>query len=170
MRCDAYFQQRRAPKWIYFSFFLHCNIPQMCIFRSPYLHAGGRWTYALTDFFVQNSIPRHFFQFFFDAMFIFGIVEPQCESTFPFFYIVIFQRWVSFKPPCSTLVGDRHMRSRTFLYEIQLRTTFIRGSFWCDAYFWQCSAINAKIRAFSINHNVNSSANDRGTIFYDKLF
>ncbi len=31
-------------------------------------------------------------------------------------------------------------------------------AFWCDVYFWQRLSINAKIYAFSIDHNVNSSA------------
>ncbi len=115
------------------------------------------------------NMEKHLFEPFFDAMRIFGSVEPQSESTFPFFYITIFQRWVYFEPPSSTLGGDRHMRSWTFLYEIQLRTTFIRSFFWCDAYFWQCSVVNAKMCVFSINHNVNSNANDPGPIFYDKF-
>ncbi len=39
---------------------------------------------------------------FFDALRIFGDVEPQTESTSPFLYIIIFQRWESFEPPSST--------------------------------------------------------------------
>ncbi len=35
---------------------------------------------------------QHLFELFFDAMCIFGNVEPQSESNFPFFYIIIFQR------------------------------------------------------------------------------
>ncbi len=120
-------------------------------------------------FCTKFNSKQHLYESFFDAMCIFGSVEPQSEFTFPFIYIVIFQRWVYFEPPSSTLRGDRHMHSLTFLYEIQLRTTFIRSFFWCNAYFWQCSAVNAKIHAFSINHNVNSSGIDRSAIFYDKL-
>ncbi len=56
---------------------------------------------------------------------IFGGVEPEAGSTFLVLYIIILQRWESFKPSSSTLRGDRHMRSRTFLYEIQFWTTFI---------------------------------------------
>ncbi len=69
-----------------------------------------------------------------------------------------------FRAPSSTLGGVRQMRLQTFLYKIPLRTTFIK-LFWCEVYFWQRLSINAKIRAFFTNHNVNSSANDRGTIF-----
>ncbi len=45
----------------------------------------------------------------------------------------------SFEAPSSTLCGDRHMRLRTFLDEIQFQTTFILSFFSGDAYFWQCS-------------------------------
>ncbi len=50
---------------------------------------------------------------------IFGCAESQTESTFPFFYLIIIQRWESFEPPSSTLGGDRRMPLRTFLFEIQ---------------------------------------------------
>ncbi len=63
------------------------------------------------------------------------------ESTFLFLYIIILQRGDSFDPPSSTLTEDRHMRSWTFLYEIQFRTTFIWSFFWCNAYFWQQRAL-----------------------------
>ncbi len=33
--------------------------------------------------------------------------------------------------------GDRHMRSRTFLYEIQFPTTFMLSFFSWDGYFWR---------------------------------
>ncbi len=32
---------------------------------------------------------------------IFGSIEQQTESTFPFLYIIIFQRWESFEHPSS---------------------------------------------------------------------
>ncbi len=56
---------------------------------------------------------------------IFGSIKPQTVSTFPFLYIIIFQRGKSFDPPSSTPGRDRRMRSGSFLYEIQFRTTFI---------------------------------------------
>ncbi len=37
-----------------------------------------------------------------NGMRIFGSFEYQTESTFPFLYIIIFQRWQSFEPPNST--------------------------------------------------------------------
>ncbi len=55
--------------------------------------------------------------------------RAQTESTFPFLYIIIFQRWESFEPLSSTLGGDRHMRLRTFLYKIQHQKTFILNFF-----------------------------------------
>ncbi len=70
-----------------------------------------------------------------------------------------------FEPPSSPLVRDRHMRLGTCLYEIKFRTTFVLTIFWCDAYFWHRSSINAKICTFSIDRNVNSSTNDRGATF-----
>ncbi len=57
--------------------------------------------YALVDFFVRNSISDNFYLKL-DAMRIFGSVEPQTESTFPFLYIIIFQKWESFEYPSST--------------------------------------------------------------------
>ncbi len=40
-----------------------------------------------------------------------------------------------FRAAQSTTGKDRHIRSRTFSYEIQFRTTFIWSFFWSDAYF-----------------------------------
>ncbi len=36
---------------------------------------------------------------------IFGSVESQTESTFPFLYIIIYQRWEPFEPP-SPIPGE----------------------------------------------------------------
>ncbi len=47
-----------------------------------------------------------------------------------------------FRAPSSTLEGDTHMHSRTFLYEIRFQTSFTCSFFWCDAYFWQCWPLN----------------------------
>ncbi len=47
---------------------------------------------------------------------IFGSVQPQSESTFPFLNI-IFQKMPIFGAPSFTL--DRNMRPLTFLHEIQ---------------------------------------------------
>ncbi len=56
---------------------------------------------------------------------IFGSVEPQSESNLLLLYSLRFQAYLIFETPGSTRGGDRHMRSQTVLYEIQLRTTFI---------------------------------------------
>ncbi len=68
---------------------------------------------------------------------IFGGVEPQTESTSPFLYIIIFQKWESFKSPSSPMEGDK---------TYALADSFVRNSiannfylklffFWCDTYF-----------------------------------
>ncbi len=61
------------------------------------------------DFFVWNSISNNFYsKFFFDEIRIFS----ETESTSPFLYIIVFQRWVSSELPSSTPgEGDRHVRS-----------------------------------------------------------
>ncbi len=53
------------------------------------------------------------FQSFFDVVHLFGSVEPQTESTFPFLHIIIFQRWLSFEP-LAPLWGEIDYASRFF--------------------------------------------------------
>ncbi len=69
------------------------------------------------------------FEPFFDGMRNFGIVESQIECMLPFLKNIIFQAHQSFESPSSTLGRDRRLRSRTFLFKIQFRTTFIRTFF-----------------------------------------
>ncbi len=69
-------------------------------------------------FLYEFNFEQLSFKTFFDALRIFGMVEPQTESISPFLYIIIFQRWESFEPPSSTPWEDRHMHSWIFLYEI----------------------------------------------------
>ncbi len=52
---------------------------------------------------------------------------PKCNLQFQ--YYIMFQPYQSFTSPSSTLWGDRHMRLRTSLYEIQFQTTFIPSFF-----------------------------------------
>ncbi len=59
------------------------------------------------------------FESFFNVMCIFGSVELQIECNLQFWYNIIFQRYQSFESSSSTLRGNRYMRSRAFLYEIQ---------------------------------------------------
>ncbi len=80
-------------------------------------------------FCMKFNFEQRLFKAFCDAMRIFGGVDPQTESTSPFLYLIIFQRWESFEPSNFTLGEDRHKRSRTFLYEIQFQTTFIQTFF-----------------------------------------
>ncbi len=52
----------------------------------------------LVDFLFEIQFRTIFNRTFFDVMFIFCSIEPQSESTFPFFYIIIFQTCVFFDP------------------------------------------------------------------------
>ncbi len=93
--------------------------------------------------------------------FIFGSIEPYNECILPFQYNIIFQPYQSFEPPNSTTgegggCGSRHIRFRTFLYEIQLWTTFIWSFFGCDAYFWQPWALHWKYFAISVQYNFST--------------
>ncbi len=60
------------------------------------------------------------FKPFFEITRIFGSVQPKSECNFPFLYNLI-----SFEAPSSTLAGDRHIPSRTFLSKIRCWKTFI---------------------------------------------
>ncbi len=62
---------------------------------------------------------EHFlFEAFFDVMRIFGSVESQSETNFPFLYIIRFLTYGSLEPPTATHGGDRHVRPLTFLYKM----------------------------------------------------
>ncbi len=76
-------------------------------------------------FCTKFNFEHFLFKASIDATRIFGSVGHQSGPTFPFLYVIILQRWESFEPPSSSLRRDRHMRSRTFLYEILFRITFI---------------------------------------------
>ncbi len=65
------------------------------------------------------------FEAFSYIMRIFGTVEPHTESTLPFLYIMIFQRWQYFEAPSSTPEEDRHVHLLTFLYRLQCCTNFV---------------------------------------------
>ncbi len=80
-------------------------------------------------FCTKFNFEQLLFKPFFEATCIFGSVEPQTRSTFPFLHIIIFLRWESSELHSSTRGGGgrryTHMRSRTFLYKIKFRTTFL---------------------------------------------
>ncbi len=78
-----------------------------------------------------------FFEVLLDRMRIFGIVQPQSESTSLFLNIMISKKMRTLGPPSSTLGGDRHIRPLTFLNRIQRSTTFIWSDFGYNAYFQQ---------------------------------
>ncbi len=87
-----------------------------------------------------NSKQLLFEQFFY-IIGNFGNLQHKNESTFPFHYNMIFERYLSFKPPSSTPEGDRNVRLLTFLYENQFSTTFIWTIFLYNWKFLQHSAL-----------------------------
>ncbi len=53
---------------------------------------------------MKFNAEQLLFELFSHIVRIFGSIEPQTESSFPFLYIIIFQRIMqSFEPPSSTL-------------------------------------------------------------------
>ncbi len=69
-------------------------------------------------FCMKFNAKQLLFQPSFDAVCIFGSVEPLSEFTFPFIYIILFRREQSLKPPGSNPRGDSHMCPLIFLYAI----------------------------------------------------
>ncbi len=59
---------------------------------------------------------------------------------------------------CSTLVGDKHKRSVTFLSIIESWTTFIWRFFWYDAYFWQHRVLKWIYLALFVHFNISKMA------------
>ncbi len=68
-----------------------------------YTMGQGRQRCAPTEFCTEFNAQQLSFEAFSHIMRIFGSGEPQTESTFPFLYIIIFQRWESFE---LSLVAD----------------------------------------------------------------
>ncbi len=132
---------RWAPRWIYFAVFVHYNVSVMAIFGPPSsTPAGDRHMRLLTFLYgIQCS-----------TTFIWSIVGynayfgQHCGPKWIYFVVFVpynFSNTTIFGPLCSTPGGDRHMRPRTFLYEIQCSTTFILNIFGYIAYFWQCQGL-----------------------------
>ncbi len=72
----------------------------MGIFRAPLAPLQGEIDISARGLFRPKfNFEQLLFKTFFDVMHIFGSVEPQTESTLPFLYGIIFQRWKSFKCP-----------------------------------------------------------------------
>ncbi len=70
-------------------------------------------------FFMKFNIQELLFEAFSDIINNFGNIEPKTESTFPFQYILLLQRWQSFKAHSSIPEEDVHVRPLAFLYKIQ---------------------------------------------------
>ncbi len=66
-----------------------------------------------TEFNAQQLL----FEAFSHIMRTFGSVESQIESTFPFYYNIIFETYQFLKPLSSTLEEGRHVRPLTFCTE-----------------------------------------------------
>ncbi len=116
--------------------FLKCNANGKSLKAlAPLLGEIDIWARGL--FCTKFDSKQLLFEAFFHKMRIFGSIEPQSESNFPFLKIIRFQTYWSLEPSISPCGGSRHMRLRTFLYKIQFRTTFIWSFFWRTAYFWQ---------------------------------
>ncbi len=64
---------------------------------------------------AEFNAQQLLFEAFSHIMRIFGSIEPQTESTFPFQYNIIFKTYQSLESLSSTLDGGRHTRPLTFL-------------------------------------------------------
>ncbi len=62
-------------------------------------------------FCTKFNAKQLLFQSFFYVMRIFGSVEPQTESTLPFLYLIIFQRWESFVSESIVNSNGAHRKS-----------------------------------------------------------
>ncbi len=82
---------------------------------------------------------------------IFGSVVPQSESTFPFFYIII---WVSFEAPSCTLEGDRHMRSRPFRTKFNSEQHLFEPFFDAMRIFGSIEPQNESTFPFFLHYNI----------------
>ncbi len=83
-------------------------------------------------FCMKLNVQVLLFEAFSNRIRIFGTILPSCESTLPFLYILIFQKWLSLEPPSSPLAGDRHIRSLTFWHEIDFTTVKPSEGRWCQ--------------------------------------
>ncbi len=70
-------------------------------------------------FCMNFNFAQFLFEQFFDIIDNFGSLQPKNESTLPFQYNIIFEKYRSFEPPSSTPGRDRDVRLMTFLYKIQ---------------------------------------------------
>ncbi len=92
-------------------------------------------------FCTKLNFEQLLFKAFFDAIRIFGSVErePQTESTFPFLYIILFQRGQSLKLPSSTPGGDRHAPTDFFVRSLMFNNFYLKH-FWMRCVFLAVSS------------------------------
>ncbi len=83
-------------------------------------------------FLYEIQFQTTFIWIFFDVMRIFGIVEPQSESNFPFLYIIIFQIYWSLES-LAPLVGEIDICAREVFC-----TKFNSEELLLEAFFMWC--------------------------------
>ncbi len=79
---------------------------------------------------TEFNAQRLLFEAFSHIMCIFGSLEPQSESTFPFQYNIIFETYQSLEPLTSTLEGGRHVHPLIFFVQNSLLNHFYWNHFW----------------------------------------
>ncbi len=101
-----------------FSISVYYKISNVLILWSPSVALVGEIDIcAHGHFCTKFNSKQLLFEPFFDVMRIFGGIEPQSESDFPYLYKI--SNTLIFGTPSSTRGEDKHMRLRTFWYKIQ---------------------------------------------------
>ncbi len=90
------------------------------------------------------------FEAFFDIIRVVWSIQLLSEPTFPFDYIIRYQKWKYSESPSSTAGGDRDTRPLSFLWEIQFWTTFIWNIFRYNLYCLKHSAFKWTYRVIHL--------------------
>ncbi len=85
------------------------------------------------NFQAEFNAQQLLFEVFSHILRIFDSVDPLSKSTFPFLYILIFQRWQSLESPSSIPGEHRHMCRVTFFLQYSMLNNFYLKHFliWC---------------------------------------
>ncbi len=89
----------------------------------------GGLTYALGNFFVRNSISNNFYLKLFLMWCVFLVASRPKLSLFPCFCASLCFIDGYLLSPLAPLQGGRHMRSQTFLHEIQFQKLLFKAFF-----------------------------------------
>ncbi len=111
------------------------------MFGAAQFYSCGRQTYALADFFQQNSILNNF-SVFFQVMLVFGVVEPLTECFFCFWTAEFFNSISLLSPELHSGGGDRYICSQTFFDEIYFQIIFILSFFQVMRIFGSAERLN----------------------------